>query len=199
MRPKPVLSGRAGYTVVEAMVSVLLLTFIFFGFTMVVHAARRQQREGMLGLEVERTGERVLDRIVDLLRYSDGTSFFPDPNQPLSTSALDFQLVEGYGAGAAVLSGPQKLELDPSGRIVWTQDPGLAGEQSVVWVSGVPGLLEGELPNGVDDNGNGLVDEPGLCFTRAGKVVVVRFTLTKETPGGTNYVRTFESRIHPRN
>lgn len=199
MRLRPIDARRAGLTLIEAAVSVLLLALVFSAFTMVVNGARRQQREGLQSTELERSGERVLDRIVELMRYADGDSFFPDPNQPLSTSSIDFQLVEGYAAGAAVVSGPQKLELDASGRVVWTQDPALATEQSVTWVSGVPALLEGELGNGLDDNGNGLVDEPGLCFTRIGGVLVMRITLEREGASGETLVRTFESRITPRN
>ena len=190
--------SRSGLTIVEAVVSVALLALVFSAFTLVVQAARRQQREGMQSLEIERTGNRVVDRIVGLLRYADATSFFPIAAPPLSSSTIGFQVVEGW-AGAPVVSGPQDLALSPDGRIVWTLDAGLPTEQSVGLASGVPALLEGESANGVDDNGNGLVDEPGLCFARSGGVLLVRFTLQRTGAEGEDLVRTFEARVNPRN
>ena len=42
-------------------------------------------------------------------------------------------------------------------------------------------FLEGEIPNGKDDNGNGRVDERGLCFVLEGEIL--RILLTLEQPG----------------
>ena len=40
-----------------------------------------------------------------------------------------------------------------------------------------PQLLEGETDNSLDDNGNGLVDEPGLCFHFEGDSIHVLLTI----------------------
>jgi hypothetical protein len=67
-----------------------------------------------------------------------------------------------------------------------------------VWSTAVAALLEGELANGLDDNGNGLIDEPGLAFTVDGNDVTVLLTLEREVRGGRSIARTFTSTVRCR-
>jgi hypothetical protein len=60
-------------------------------------------------------------------------------------------------------------------------------------------FLEGELPNGVDDNRNGLIDESGLTFVIESGVVRVLLTLEREGRGGESLTYTRESVVHCRN
>jgi len=84
-----------------------------------------------------------------------------------------------------VRSDPEKIAMDPDDhRLRWFQDPGEADERSVVWCDAVRDLLEGELPNGIDDNGNGLIDESGLTFEIEGNTITIRLTLEKQMPNG---------------
>lgn len=69
------------------------------------------------------------------------------------------------------------------GRVVMTTSQGTAEERRTVLYGSVREFLEGETPNGKDDNGNGngLVDERGLCFVLDGELL--RIFLTLERPG----------------
>ena len=83
----------------------------------------------------------------------------------------------GYDGSAVEWSTPHAISVDANGTIMISEDVGLASERATPWCSGVPALLDGEILNGIDDNGNGLSDEPGLCFTRSGSLLTIRFTL----------------------
>jgi hypothetical protein len=59
--------------------------------------------------------------------------------------------------------------------------------------------MEGELANGIDDNGNGVIDEKGLCFVVEGNRVTIRLTIDKPGPDGKHYRRTLETTVTCRN
>ena len=54
----------------------------------------------------------------------------------------------------------------------------------MVWSNLVRPFLEGELQNGIDDNGNGLIDEKGLSFVVWKNSVTIRLTLGRQVEGG---------------
>jgi hypothetical protein len=60
-------------------------------------------------------------------------------------------------------------------------------------------LLEGEEENGIDDNGNGLVDERGFCVERFGETLVVRLTLQRADAEGHLLTRTAVTSTRVRN
>ena len=68
-----------------------------------------------------------------------------------------------------------------------------------MWCKVVRPFLEGEQMNGVDDNGNGLIDEKGLVFTLDGSRVTVRLTLERKSETGELITRTVETMITCRN
>jgi len=70
------------------------------------------------------------------------------------------------------------------GRLVWVERPGTPSEFRFVVADHVSPLLEGEELNGLDDNGNGLVDEPGLTFVLFRFAVTIRLSVEAPTPGG---------------
>jgi hypothetical protein len=59
--------------------------------------------------------------------------------------------------------------------------------------------MEGEVMNNLDDNGNGLVDESGLCFTFEDNTVTVRLTLEAEGPDRATLSRVFQGLVFCRN
>ncbi len=59
--------------------------------------------------------------------------------------------------------------------------------------------LEGEIDNGADDNGNGLIDEGGLSFSLAGKTLTIRLTIQGIHPKGQLISRTLETSLTLRN
>ena len=65
----------------------------------------------------------------------------------------------------------------------WSRNPETNEEVRVVWTSLVSPYLEGEIPNGMDDNGNGLIDEKGLSFVVDRNAVTIRLTLDQLVDG----------------
>ena len=60
--------------------------------------------------------------------------------------------------------------------------------------------LEGEIGNNlIDDNGNGLVDEAGLCFDLDGERLNIRLTLERRMGDGTLITHTAQRTIALRN
>jgi hypothetical protein len=105
----------------------------------------------------------------------------PDPNDPTDGADND-------GDG-----------LVDEGEIVISRNFGSAGQQDTVIATSVPRLLLGELPNGADDNGNGLQDEAGLSFELlADGSVRVRLTVQARKQG-TTFSSTVEATVLPRN
>ena len=83
--------------------------------------------------------------------------------------------------------------------MAWIEDPGLPGEKRARWCRYVADYLEGEVPNGLDDNGNGLIDEPGLCFTQENGLLVIRLTLEETTSSGEVLTQSVETIVTCRN
>ncbi len=84
-------------------------------------------------------------------------------------------------------------------QIVLVTDVGGAFETTEILARNVRKRLWGEISNGVDDNGNGLVDEPGLCFLMHGDTVGIHLTLEAPGPGGVTLRRTLETSTTLRN
>ena len=99
-----------------------------------------------------------------------------------------------------VWSDPERISLDePGRRVVCEEDLDTELERSTTWTNVARPFLEGELPNGVDDNGNGLVDERGLTFTLDGNSVRIRLTMERDGPGDETILKTVETVVTIRN
>jgi hypothetical protein len=181
------------------MVSVSLLALIFAGLAMVLGQTNRAVRTGTSVMDLEARGSRAMQRMVAALRAADMANLGAVPAAPLSASSVTFQRNLGYDGTQTVLSAPCEIGVDANGSIVFTEDVGLPGERAVPWVRGTAALLEGEVLNVADDNGNGLNDEPGLCFTLDGRLLTIRFTLEDRTPEGVPLTRTWMTRVLCRN
>jgi hypothetical protein len=83
--------------------------------------------------------------------------------------------------------------------IVRRENAGTASERTIVLTRWVRELLEGELPNGEDDNGNGLIDEPGLSFDVIGEVWTIRLTLERPDNKGRLVTHTVQTSVKTRN
>jgi len=191
--------SRAGLTLVEVAVSFGLLGIVFSGLAMMLGQTNRAVQSGSAVMSLESRGSRTMHRIVDALRRADLASISAVPDAPFSSGAITFQKNLGYGESAVEWSTPHAIAVDANGVITISEDVGLASERATPWCSGVPALLEGEILNGIDDNGNGLSDEPGLCFTRTGSLLTIRFTLEGQTPEGVPLTRTWMTRVLCRN
>ena len=84
-------------------------------------------------------------------------------------------------------------------RVVLVDDIGGPAERRRVLTRWLPEFLEGELENGLDDNGNGLVDERGFAVERIGETYMVRLTVQRRTTEGQFLTRTARASTNPRN
>jgi hypothetical protein len=141
-----------------------------------------------------------MQRISFALMGASADQLAPALASPLSTEKIDFQSCIGFDNGNEVLGDVERIEyIGAANTILWTQNPGVANERSVVWSQWVPNSLDGEQPNYLDDNGNGLVDEPGLCFDSLGPKVNVRLTLSRKDSQGHLHKRTIVNTVTCRN
>lgn len=76
---------------------------------------------------------------------------------PLGADTITFQAVDDFAAGAVVLGNLNQLAFQ---------------------------YAPGEANNGIDDNGNGLIDEGGLAFEVVGRELRMWLALQRPGPGG---------------
>ena len=137
-----------GLTLVELAITVLILSLTVGIITMSFGTSFRVWKSSSHSREVDRRANRGLDRILEALEYASSETVAPDLGEHESSCYIEFQPTTGSVDG--------KQQLGPKVRIEWLRDP-----------------LDPE--DGVDNNGNGLVDE-GLVVRR-------------EDPGGEDEIR----------
>ena len=129
---------RAGFTVVELAIAASLLALVLGSFAMMAGAGERAYRTGTTTGQLEAQVAMTLARAVDELRPVVFESIDPDPVPGAGAESMSYEQAVDIVAGSVVLSPTRRL--------------GFVYEA-------------GELDNGVDDNGNGLVDEGRLVLT----------------------------------
>lgn len=207
---------RRGFTLLDLLIGLAMLG-TFMGSLLVVAARGADAaREGLACQTIEALARRTLDRMASELASAGAGTLDPNPTVPWGSDDLTFRCISGYGAGAVQWT-PQasfSLELDTGElddgvdndgdgsiderMLVYTRDPAGAAE-SFVLAHGVSELLEGETANGLDDNQNGLKDEAGLSFERAGAILRLRLSLEELDARGETRVRTVETSVRLRN
>jgi len=193
-------SRRAGFTVVEVMIALTILALISVNISMVIRTSTAAYGAGVFQSVLEDQASQTMDRISLAILSSTATSTASVPQAPLSTSSVEYSTVLGYENGHLVSSDPERIEqLVAGGLIQWSKDAGSTNANTVVWASGVPSILEGETPNGVDDNGNGLIDESGLAFEATGSKVTIRLTLQRKDSEQKQHQKTLKSVVTCRN
>jgi hypothetical protein len=186
-----------------------ILGLMLGGIAMIVDSSKNAFVSGSTNMRVDGEGQRTMGRVIEILRGAQLGTMNPTPEPDASTDWVEFQASLGAQPGGLVtLDDAQRIRfVAATGRLEWVQDFGLPEERVVVLSSGIPAQLEDELPgNGVDDNGNGLVDEAGFCMTFENTdanpdLEILRILMTLQRPGAENTVmtRTFEARLHARN
>lgn len=207
-------SSRRGSSLVETLVSCAIGALLF----------------GVAGLAIVRTNRtfRVTDSVGDAERLAERSiqqiaREFRDVNRndviaAATLDAIEYRRIEAIDGETVTKTALRRvrLEVDPNDpndgidndrdgrvderRVVLSTDTSGGGVE-VVLVENVRELLEGELPNSLDDNGNGLVDEPGFCVTYdlPTGVVTLRLTVERTAPESTAVVRTTETSMRLRN
>jgi hypothetical protein len=186
--------------VLEIVVSLSLFAVLMSSLMLFLDTSRDAQREGIAMLELETRGRRAVDRIVESIRSAERTSITPAIAPPWSSSFVEYQVSLGDQGGAVAWGDPVRLWYDAAGgAVVHTENPGLPDERSTSWCSDVPALSPAETLDGLDDNGNGFVDESGLAFAVDGDVVTVLLTLVDDAGGGRTRTRAFQGTVRCRN
>jgi prepilin-type N-terminal cleavage/methylation domain-containing protein len=131
---------RKGFTLIEIAVTLAILGVVFGSIVQVNRATMNTYNQTSAVALVQTQVRRVLDRITVELENGGLGTLQPDPVINSSDNVI-FQVSTGVDSntGAIVFGSPSRLSLIPE---------------------------PGETMNGVDDNGNGLVDECQLVLTR---------------------------------
>jgi len=208
----------AGTTLVEITISLAVFSIFSASAFLAVNASTQGYRTEAVAARLDTRSRRALDEACLRLRQADITSLTPTPvSAPASAWWIDFQRAEGYSNGSVDWSLTERLTFesdvtDPDdgmdndgdglvdeGRLVWIQSPNTSTEQRIVLCSSVSRTLEGEIAgNGLDDNGNGLIDERGFCIEFVGSRLVLRLTLEERDHLGNRMRRTVQRAVTPR-
>jgi type II secretory pathway pseudopilin PulG len=132
-------SARAGFTLVEAIVAGALLVLLLSSAVLAARGGMGAFRATQDASDAETRVRRALDRVVFELLSAGASELLPNPTGDFGTADLQFRKPVGL-----VGTAPQ-----------WGQTLQLAWERAAA-----------ELDDGLDNDGNGLVDEGELVFTR---------------------------------
>jgi hypothetical protein len=195
----PSRSSRAGWTLIELTLAAVLVTGVTTKAAFVVNSALGLAGDATASMFHEDQARSVMDKIALAVMGSDRGTLLPQIEE-LHSDSIRYTFSLGIEEGEIVWSDPEQIRLDDTrSSIEWLENPGAAEERRAVWTSLVSPLLQGEEINGVDDNGNGLVDEDGLSFVLEGQRVVIRMTLRRPESDGRMIEQTVESVVYCRN
>ncbi len=124
---------RRGGGLVEVLVVTGILLVLFGAIGMAVSTGTKAYEQGIAGAEVEGQARRMVERIAGELMDASRASLVFNPPRLANNSAFEIRFQRGEGWAAGLQLGPQR-EI----RLVYAP---------------------GEANDGVDNNGNGLVDE----------------------------------------
>lgn len=191
---------NSGFTLLEVTLAVALMAIVMIKVTGALQNANEIADEDMDRTALDMQARQVLRQIGFAIMGSHPDSLVPDVARPQSSSDLKFQVSLGIEDGEVVWSEPEKVALEEIRRqIYWSDNPDAEDEHRVVWTSLVAPYLEGELPNGIDDNANGLIDEKGLSFTIDRGAVDMQLTLERVRDDGSVIVSTVGTVVTCRN
>ena len=179
-------SARAGFTVLELLIAVVIVGLIAANVSMVLETSSSAYEAELLQTEIDDQSSLAIDRIRLALMSSSLKDLNPDLNGGGHSSQISYRVSLGLDENnVMVYEDPELIQLEPlDGTIVWVRNPKLSNERSMVWTKNVPNLLRGELPNGDDDNENNLADEQGLVFQRIGQNVHVQLSVERTDSRG---------------
>ena len=194
------MNRRAGMTVIELSIAMVLFVIVGFKVSLLLGLAAEAEREDTARIVLEDQAMRVLDQVSFAVMGANRETLFPDPESPTYSERVTYEVSLGVQDGAVVWGDKEEIKMsEQAAQVVWLSRPGEADELRVVWSNIVRPLLGGELPNGIDDNNNGLVDESGLNFTLQGDTVQIRLTLERTDMDGNLVDKTIETRVTLRN
>lgn len=194
---------RSGFTLVELMIALALLALVVGNVFTILSKSTEVAGEHRKDHDVEDQARRLLDRIANEVVGAYASSLEFAGHAPFAESSLKYETYLGITDGATAVSDAKKIDLayEDGWMLAYREKPGEPGERRVVWSKWVPELFEGEGldPDGDDDNGNGLIDEPGLSFVQDGRIVRIYLTIKRRAPGGDVTTKTLSAEVAVRN
>lgn len=176
--------ARAGFTLIEALIAMALAAVVVVKLGMIMEDASRASSEQTAALTLENQAQRVLDKIAFAVMSAERDQLFPDPESPDFSTAVTFAVSLGVQDGEVVLGDPERIGSEGQ-QVLWRQNPGMPEERRVSWCNTLRDVMLDEIDgNLLDDNDNGLFDEPGLSFTLQGDAVTIRLCLERDRESG---------------
>lgn len=139
---KPILHhhARAGFTLVEVAIAATILGLMLTAIGMFQATSQSSSKAMIAHSNVERRADRAMNDVLDALRGAGVHTLAPDPTTAFGSNTIVFQVPASVSAaGVVTFSSPLRIDLR---------------------------LDDGELDNGVDDDGDGTIDERALVITR---------------------------------
>lgn len=131
--------SRAGVTLIEVMIVAIVFAGIIGTFAMVSVTSHSSYEAASRGAAVDQQLRSALARVAAELRGLSGSMLNPDPQNPLGTNQVDFREATGVVGG----------------NVQW-------GTLTRIGFEYAPG----EADDGLDNDGNGIVDDGLLVLTR---------------------------------
>jgi len=178
-----------------------LLAVIALQVASLLKGAASSSKSTSEAIILEEQAQLVLQRIANAVLGSNRESLLPKAERPLSSSDIEYRIYLGVENGEVVWGDTELIGLDDtSGEIAWERIPLDGGEPlRVIWSKLASPYLAGEIPNGMDDNGNGLIDEKGLSFFIDRNAVTIQLTLGQLQEDGTTKSATVQTTVMCRN
>jgi hypothetical protein len=209
----------AGFSLVELVIVAALMGVVLGAPLMIFRSAERMRSSVTTSVELRAMVRQTMDRIAGRL---EGSSVGVIPQSALGAGlwspVVDFQVARGWNGAAVDWGPPERIALQPSPEdpddgldndtdglideriVVWSTDVGAAAQRDLVIRRDVPERLAGETAgNGIDENGNGLLNEAGLSFEFVGEQVVIRLSLQGRDSSNATIVQSEERQIALRN
>lgn len=197
MKPLRTTRSRRGWTLIEIVLATVLIITVMAKAVFVMKSALGLANDATASMHFEDQTRRVMDRIALAVMGSSRDQLMPGV-ESVHNKNLRYNFSLGLEDGALVWSAPEEIRL-AGDEVEWRENPDELDERKVVWTKLVRPLLEGEIQNGIDDNGNGLIDEDGLSFVIEGDNVTIRLTLERPEVGGHLVSQTVEAVVNCRN
>ncbi|MEM8712191.1 MAG: prepilin-type N-terminal cleavage/methylation domain-containing protein [Planctomycetota bacterium] len=191
---------RSGFTLLEITMTIALMAIFTIKVSSVIDTTTETTEADIAQTTLEARARQLLRKIGFAVMGSHPDSLDPKRPTPMDQAGLKYQVNLGISDGEVVWSDPEAIALEELKRqIYWSDNPDSDEERRIVWSRVVAPYLEGEIPNGMDDNGNGLIDEKGLSFSVDGQAITMRLTLEELREGQPPLVTTVETVVACRN
>ncbi len=207
-------TSRQGLTLIELLISLVFLATLILAASSVTDEATDAFQAGSANESLTVRAHYSLERVLEPLAEAELASL---PPLALGDDLITYRRAVGFAGGATQWGPTTQVSLQfeagefdddvdndgdglvDEGEVLWLEDAGQPGERRLLLARGVREYLEGELANGLDDNGNGFADERGFWLDLEGDVLTLRLTLERLDPHGRLLVRSVESSTRIRN